>query len=323
MSERIRLRADASKRSRLGSVDRRSDEPQRRLHAGPALVGTFSASDVLRLQHQVGNQAVQRLLIQRQFEDEDKIAEGAVGHALPEPAASSVPKPERVDAFGQIDGSISSNVAPHAFTDDGKTGVGTWHHCAGGTGGRGNQNTADAQLVAPVYKSSVSGGQGRAWIKKGTGTIKVKRSYTGVTHGNQGAYNPSPATIWMSPRAQARMDKHERKHIEKTKELHDTYIKPLEDRISTFRGLIKAKKAGATPGAAVTALQTQIDWNTAINDFANNDTAQNQPGGPVDTTDQATADFYTGFPTSAAFQTQSGCDTYVGIKGQASKKGKT
>jgi hypothetical protein len=146
---------------------------------------------------------------------------------------------------------------------DRETVDGIWHHCAGGTGGRGNEPTGQTQLVAPVYKTkpATPGGQAKAWIKKGTGTIKVRRSFVGVTHGNHGAYTPSPATIWMSPRAQARIDKHERKHIEKAKELHDTHIKPLDDRA--------------------------------------------------------------GFATAANLQAQSGCDTYLGIKGQASKKGKT
>jgi len=40
----------------------------------------------------------------------------------------------------------------------------------------------------------------------GTGTVKVKRSYRGVTHGVQGAYTAAPpGTVWMSPRARDRV----------------------------------------------------------------------------------------------------------------------
>jgi hypothetical protein len=80
------------------------------------------------------------------------------------------------NAFGEIDGSIESNVQPHAFTDKGKTGDATWHHC-GGTGGKGNEPTGEAKLlVAPVHKTkpTANGKPAKAWVKKGTGTVKVE-----------------------------------------------------------------------------------------------------------------------------------------------------
>lgn len=299
------------------------------------------------LQGQIGNQAVQRLMsahaasapratprvgsepgspvVQRQFDDEDKVAEDAVGF-MRGPAQhpeTATPKPERVNESGLIDGEITSDVQPHAFTDGGRVGEGTWHHC-GGTGGVGVENLGEATLVAPVFKTSPPGKDGvaKAWIRHGTGTVKVKRSYRGVTHGVQGAYTAAPpGTVWMSPRARDRVDKHERQHIKKTKEIYDAHIKPLEERIDKYRGLLKDKKRGASEAAARTALETEIDWNQAVTDFANEDTAQNTPMGPVDTNDMATADFYRDYATKPEFQVKTGCDMYEGVG--ASKRGKT
>jgi hypothetical protein len=302
---------------------------------------------LLSLQGQIGNQAVQRLMsahaasapraaprvgsepgspvVQRQFDDEDKVAEDAVGFMRgpaqrPETATA---KPERVNESGLIDGEITSDVQPHAFIDGGRVAEGTWHHC-GGTGGVGVETLGDATLVAPVFKTSPPGKDGvaKAWIRHGTGKVKVKRSYRGVTHGVQGAYTAAPpGTVWMSPRARDRVDKHERKHIKKTKEIYDAHIKPLEERIDKYRGFLKAKKQGVSEAAARTALETEIDWNQAVTDFANEDIAQNTPMGPVDTDDMATADMYRDYATTPEFQTKSGCDVYEGV--EASKKGKT
>jgi hypothetical protein len=292
--------------------------------------GHGSVGDVLHLQRQIGNQAVGRLLagnalVQRQVEDAEKIGEAAPGVAGAEQAVNAVAKPERINEDGDIDGGICSDVQPHAFTNEGKTGEGTWHHCAGGTGGKGVYNTGAATLVAPVYKTSPApqGGQAKAWIKKGTGTVTVKRAYLGVTHGDQGDYTAFPGNLWMSPRAMKRMDEHEEKHTKKTKEIYEKHIEPLEDRISKYRGIIKAKKAGTSAKAAKTALKAEIDWNKAVKDFADEDTTENKPMGPVDTTDQARADFYQAYYASAKFKKSSGNKWYMGLKGQQSKKGRT
>lgn len=306
-----------------------------------AAIGLLAPRDALHLQQQAGNHVVARLiaqrqaasavamrtaLVQREFEDADKVAEGAAGF-LRGPAAkpeSGTAQPERRNPFGEMDGEISSGVEPHAFSDLGRVGEGTWHHC-GGTGGKGNENTGAADLVAPVYKSSPPkkpGQQAKAWIKKGTGTIKVERSYNGVTHGAQGAFvAPPDGTVWMSPRARDRVDKHEREHIKKTKEFHKTHIEPLEDRVSKYRGYIKSKKGGTDEAGAIAALQAEVDWNASIQAFADADTAENFPMGPLDQADMAKADFYRDYPASANFEQTSGCTIYEGVG--ASKKGKT
>lgn len=123
------------------------------------------------------------------------------------------------------------------FDDQGRTGEGLWHHC-GGTGGKGNENTGQADLVAPKYVSApaAKGGNARAWLEDGTGKVEVKRSYNGVPVGAQGAFvAPPPGTVWMTKGAAKRVDKHEEAHGKKTKELHDQHIKPLEKRVTTWR----------------------------------------------------------------------------------------
>lgn len=314
-----------------------------------------SAASIFRLQALAGNHAVSRLVdgrrqtssnsfprdgilppaisfrpqvastVQREFSDADMVAEDAPGYmrgpaGKPESASA---KPERVNPFGLFDGEITSDVAPHAFTDIGQVSEGTWHHC-GGSGGKGVENTGHADLVAPVFKTKAAkpGGQAKAWIKKGTGTVKVKRSFNGVTTGVQGPFTSPPAgdVVWMSPRGQTRVAKHEREHTKKTKELHKQYIVPLEDRISKYRGYIKAKKKGTDEATAQAALEAEIDWNNSIQNFANDDTAQNQPMGPVDQNDMQKADFYMDYPTSPAFKNKSGCDIYEGVGASRRKK---
>ena len=126
--------------------------------------------------------------------------------------------------------------------------------------------------MALVFKTKAArpGGQAKAWIKKGSGTIKGKRYWNGVTTGAQGAYTTPPAgeTVWMSPRGQARVAKHEREHTKKTKELHKQHIEPLEDRISKYRGYIKAKKKGTDEATAQAALEAEVDWNNAIQNLS-------------------------------------------------------
>ena len=291
---------------------------------------TAGAQAVLHLQGQIGNQAVQRLLgpavVQREFDDEDKVGEDAVGvwRGPARHPESATPKFEGLNESGLIDGEITSDVQPHAFTDGGRVGEGAWHHC-GGTGGKGVENLGDATLVAPVFKTSPPGKDGvaKAWIRHGTGKVKVKRSFLGVTHGVQGAFTDGSGTGWMSPRARDRIDRHERQHTKKTKEIHDTHIKPLEERIDKYRGIIKAKKQGATEAVARADLETEINWNQAVTDFANEDTAENTPMGPVDNDDSSSADFYKDYPTTPEFQAKTGCSIYEGVMASGSKKGKT
>ena len=119
----------------------------------------------------------------------------------------------------------------------------------------GVETLGAATTVAPVIKTSPRGkdGMAKAWIQSGTGTVKVKRSFRGVTHGVQGAFtDPPPGTVWMSARARDRVDKHERLHTSKTKEIHDAHIKPLEERIDKYSGFFKDKKQAPARGQLTT-----------------------------------------------------------------------
>ena len=145
--------------------------------------------------------------------------------------------------------------------------------------------------MAPVYDSAPSkkpGGDATARVRKGTGKVKVKRSFNGVVPGDNGTAvwaGSGGGGVFIMWSAVERIAQHERGHIKETKKFHDANIKPLETRI-------KATKKAATEADAVTALQTHVDWNTSVNNFATADTAMNTPGGTWDTTDQAKADFY-------------------------------
>ncbi|MEP6871381.1 MAG: hypothetical protein ABI939_05965, partial [Anaerolineaceae bacterium] len=151
--------------------------------------------------------------------------------------------------------------------------------------------------TAPVYESKPATAKkpAKAWIKSGTGKVAVVRSFIGVPSGNNGVYKHGGGATWITGKAASRIDKHEKEHIKTTKALHDAHIKPLEKRVSTYRGMTGNNKDGADEAAAIAALQTEINWNTAVNDFATNDTAQNTPMGPVDTIDLAKPDFYFDF----------------------------
>jgi hypothetical protein len=266
-------------------------------------------SAILELQRLAGNEAVVELLhphgpapatmvVQRQFSDEGQTGEAPIEPAageivqpdLGEDAAAAEPVAAETNEFGEMDGSIDTGIAPHTFVNKGQVATGKWHH-AGGTGGKGNEGVGSADLVAPIYESAPPkkpGGDATANVKKGTGKVKVKRSFNGVTPGDNGTAvwsGSGGGGVFIMWSAVARMAQHEAGHIKHTKTFHDTSIKPLEARI-------KQTKKAATEPAAIAALQAHVDWNTSVNAFAAADSAMNAPGATFDTTDQAKADFY-------------------------------
>jgi hypothetical protein len=323
--------ATSAKQPRRSTVTHAADERHDELSPAraPSALGVLSAQNLLSLQRHAGNQAVLRLIaastgtIMREFEDDDKVAEDAVGVARGFAPETRLAKPvaPRVNESGLFDGEIGSGVEPHAFSDKGKTGNANWIH-TGGTGGAGNESTGEATLVAPVIKTKPpkkQGGRASAWVQNGTGKIKVKRSFTGVTYGINGQTTSGNAgNLWMSPRAQDRIDKHERKHVKSSKEIHEQYVEPLEARVSRFSGLIKANKHGTDEQAAEQALITRLDWNQSIQDFKDADTTANQPSGTTDTND--TSDFYADYATKPSFQKKTGATIYEGVGASRRKK---
>ncbi len=266
-------------------------------------------SAVLDLQRTAGNGAVVELLgarspaptsmvVQRDFEGGGQAGEApleptggeVVQPDLAEDAGSAQPVAEATNEFGEMDGAIDTGVAPHTFVNKGHVASHKWLH-TGGSGGKGNEGVGSADLVAPIYDSKPPkkpGGDATARVRKGTGKVKVKRSFNGVVPGDNGTAawaGSGGGDVFIMWSAVERIAKHERGHIKESKKFHDASIKPLEARI-------KATKKGATEADAVAALQTHVDWNASINAFATADTAMNTPGGTWDTTDQAKADFY-------------------------------
>jgi hypothetical protein len=195
--------------------------------------------------------------------------------------------PAPLNEDGLIDGEWTSEVAAHAFVNGGKTGtaIANWAGGAGGTTpGIGSVTTA-----APVIDTTgpASAGQpAKAWVRAGTGTATVNRAYTGVLVGANGP------NYYITARAAARIDRHEENHIAHSRTHHNTFIIPLETRIAQHTGQAKALNQGANVAAARTALGAFINWNNSITSFRNADNADNLPGGTVDTTDAASADFY-------------------------------
>lgn len=237
-------------------------------------------------------------VIQREFSDLGQVGEGTLGAAGPatQPDLAEGASgggglmAEAVNEFGELDGQLTTPAEVHAFVNKGRVASGRWHHC-GGTGGKGNENTGSSTVVAPVYESSpptAKGGPAKAWVRKGTGTVKVTRSWNGVVAGNNGAAAWSGSgggLVFIRSSGVSRIGKHESGHVKETKKIHDTDIKPLEKRV-------KSKQTGASEAAAISALQTHVNWNPTLTAFATKDTAVNAPGATFDTTDQAKADFY-------------------------------
>ena len=241
------------------------------------------------LQHAVGNRGLQRLW-QRQavtaVEDRGKTASAAVGQRIAPEAKTADRTAAPHNAEGLIDGPWTSDVGVHAFVDGGKTGTAVVHW-AGGTGGLGG-NAGVIATVAPVIETGGPAGAvktGRAWVRAGTGTANVTRSYVGVLVGGNG---PS---YYITAKAAARIDRHEAGHIAHAKTHHDTHIKPMEERIKQRTGEGNALQQGANAAAAKTALTTFLDWNKSIEKFRDADIADNGAGGTFDTTELASADF--------------------------------
>ena len=251
----------------------------------------FRTSEVLHLQRSHGNQFVQRLFA-RAMEPEERTGEGSIqGVPVTEESEVAVPILSQVSEFGEIDGLVTSNVYPHSFVNGGKTGS-AMIHWVGGTGGVGNNPVGEINVVAPDYQNQdPTGGavQGMAWIRPGTGTARVRRSFTGAPAG------PNGPTAYLTTRGSIRVDVHERLHIASSRAHHNTHITPLERRVAQRRGRAAALAAGTTGAEAQTALQTFINWDTAVTNFVNADIADNTPGGAVDTADLASGTYIQDF----------------------------
>jgi hypothetical protein len=270
-------------------------EPERRASAAPG--------SMLALQQTVGNAVAARMMADLRADapslmfpkaDVESVEVGlfagepvsAEGHG----EAPPLQEPP-TNEFGEYDGVLESDHKACVFVDGGRVGeAAVYFTGGGGNGGRGLQGLGDIALVAPVYEGAdpaSAGDQATAWIKPGTGTATVTRSFRGVLAGANG-------TWYFTAAARTRVDTHERLHIAASRAVHDLHIVPLERRIAAHTGQPNARASGATRADAIAALQRYIDWNTAVADFRTEDTRQNTPGpplGPVDAADLARPDF--------------------------------
>ena len=228
--------------------------------------------------------------LDREFDDEGETGKGPVeGAPVPEEGKVATLEAGETSEWGEMDGELVSDTAPHVFVNGGKTGS-AMDNTVGGRGGTGDQSVAAITLVAPVYEGAdpaagVAGAQAEAWIRTGTGKATVTRSYKGSLTGANGP------TLYMTAAAVARTDAHEVLHVNSSKSIHDAQIVPLEARVGAHTGQPNARRAGATRADAIAALQTFINWNATISAFRTADTAANTPMGTVDTTDLASPTF--------------------------------
>jgi len=178
---------------------------------------------------------------------------------------------------------------PHAFTNGGRTGTVVWAG-GGGAGPHGNEGAGSIQSqTPPVYQSrsnpptDAGVSNADAWVQAGTGNVNVTRSFVGCNGGNQAN------GFFVTAGAAARFDQHERAHITNSQGHYNTDIAPLLTRIANSPAL--GRGIAPTEPAAISALKTIINWPASLTSFQTGDSADNAPGGSVDTNDLASGTY--------------------------------
>jgi hypothetical protein len=237
-------------------------------------INSLEASEFLMsLQRTYGNRYVQRLL--RSVESRSKPEIGIfINDSKKSQDEISIPEEYTPTVQENLE---ESKQVPHVFINNGKRGSATVHW-AGGTGGTVPEGFAVADVI-PLIEV----GSSRAWVRPGTGTITVTRSFIGINIGANGTY-------YVTERAVNRIDQHEELHIRTANAHHDTYIVPMEARIAQYTGDDNAM-AGDNDAAARTALKAFIRWDDTLTTFKAADRADNIVGGTVDTAELATPDY--------------------------------
>jgi hypothetical protein len=173
---------------------------------------------------------------------------------------------------------------PHAFSDGGRTGGIVWAG-GGGAGPHGNQPAGSVQAqTAPTYDSRANADShdADAWVRAGTGTISVVRSWLGANAGNQGNGH------FVTAGAAARFDAHERLHVASTQGFYNTNLDPLLTRVGDHSlGL----NVATTQEAAIAALRAKIKWPESVSAFQSADLGANAPMATVDTNDKASGTY--------------------------------
>jgi hypothetical protein len=167
----------------------------------------------------------------------------------------------------------------HAFINGGQTGTIAWSGGAG-AGAHANEGSGSIQTqLPPTFVSSAGPAAGKfsSAITAGTGVVSVTRSFLGAFSGSQGGNG-----WFLTAQAAARINQHEVRHVNSTRGIYNTTLKPMEGRIANAA---LGKNVGATGPAATAAHAAVIRWAPTITSFQTADVTANQPGGTTDTTD--------------------------------------
>jgi hypothetical protein len=173
-----------------------------------------------------------------------------------------------------------SDDVPHAFVTEK---AGSIPYSGGGHGGGPHvmQDVGEIEEEKPPEYDTDWGGpisKASAWVIPGTGTLTVRRSYETSPAGDQGT------GWWVSPGAAAALNAHELEHVKASKDLWDTHLQPVLDRVAKSRKL--GEKVDWSSSTAEAFLRKTIDWEKGVSEFKSLD-GDNKGGGTVDKSEQA------------------------------------
>jgi hypothetical protein len=169
----------------------------------------------------------------------------------------------------------------HAFTDGGRAGDVAWAG-GGGAGPHSVEAVGSVQReVPPIFESKKNATDFDATVKAATGEIDVTRSFVSSAAGDQG--NGWFVTV----KAAARLDAHERLHTASASGHYNTHIVPLLARVADA----SLGKGAASAAAAIAKLRTAVAWPASVKKFQDADLADNLPMKTVDTADLATGTY--------------------------------
>jgi hypothetical protein len=174
---------------------------------------------------------------------------------------------------------------PRAFTASGRTGTVVWAG-GGGAGPHGNEAAGSIQTeVAPDYQSRSNGMRvnSDAWVRAGTGSVDVVRSFVGANAGDQGN------GWYLTTGAANRFDQHEQLHVASSQGHYNTNVVPLLARVAN--SAVTGKAIAFTRLGAISDLKAQIKWADSLKAFQRADRADNKPMGSVDTNDLASGTY--------------------------------
>ncbi len=178
----------------------------------------------------------------------------------------------------------TEDLRPRIFIGGGRTGKAAWGGGAG-AGPHGNQESGSAELVSPEIETSWGGAfaNADAWVRDGTGTVTVKRDYVSSDAGDQGN------GWYVTDKAAAGLDRHERLHVAKSRDLYADKMQPMLDRILMSYQYGKGKVYKSADAAQL--VRRYVDWPASVKSFDEDDKAWNGKGGQVDQEDQYSPNF--------------------------------